>query len=99
MSPGKTAHRSPTPPSPELPPNLAGVEVGGEVLVQRILLDMVRVMCRERGISVGDRLLIEDRSEGDVVVRNDLGRSARLPHPYAFFVRVSQDGAEDEAWA
>lgn len=76
---------------PDLPPSLAGSEVGDEVLVKRILLHLVRVMCRERGISVGDRLLVEDRSRGDVVVRGELGRSTRLPHPYAFFVHVDPD--------
>ena len=87
-----------TPAYPDLPPSLAGAEVGHEVLVQRILLDLVRVMFRERGISVGDRLLVEESTSNDVLVRNDRGRSARLPHPYAFFVRVCSEDDNEEAW-
>jgi len=75
----------------DLPPSLAGTEIGDEVHVSRIVLNLVRVMCTDRGISVGDRLLVEDRSARDVVVRNEYGRPARLPHPYAFFVQVDPD--------
>ena len=82
----KTSGRLSTPPDPDLPPSLAGAEVGDEVHVNRILLSLVRTVCREQGIAVGDRLLIEARTSDDVLVRDDRGRSARLPHPYAFFV-------------
>lgn len=94
-----TGDRFPTPPDPDLPPSLAGVQVGDEVLVRRILLNLVRVMCRERGISVGDRLLIEARTDEDVMVRNGKGRSARLPHPYAYFVHVGPGRGEAEGRA
>lgn len=82
----KATGRLSTNPDPDLPPSLAGAEVGEEVRVHRILLKLVHTVCREQGISVGDRLLVEARTNNDVVVRDDRGRSARLPHPYAFFV-------------
>lgn len=93
----ETTDRFPTPPDPDLPPSLAGVEVGDEVQIQRILLNLVQVMCRERGISVGDRLRVENRSNGEVLVRNERGRTARIPHPYAFFVHVSPGDGKEEA--
>lgn len=34
-APRKTGDRFPTPPDPDLPPNLAGVEIGDEVRVRR----------------------------------------------------------------
>lgn len=46
---------SSTPADPDLPPSLAGAEVGDEVHVNRILLSLVRTVCREQGIAVGDR--------------------------------------------
>lgn len=86
-----------SPGRPDLPPSLANAAVGEEVRVRRILLHLVRVMCNERGIAVGDRLLVEERSEGDVRVRDENGRAARLPDPYAFFVQVTFDDGERPA--
>lgn len=97
MSPRTTADHLPTPPDPDPTSSLAGVEVGAEIRVDRILLDLARVMCREHGISVGDRLRIEARSNDEVLVRNEEGRSARLPQPYAFFVRVRPGDSEGDA--
>ena len=91
----KPSGRLSTPPDPDLPPSLAGAEIGDEVLVDRILLNLVRTLCRERGISVGDRLLIEERTRNDVLVRDERGRSARLPHPYAFFVYTRAASGDD----
>lgn len=79
--------------SDHLPPSLAGASVGDEVLVERILLDIVRSRCHDCGISVGDRLRVEERSGGEIVVRNSRGRSASLPGSYAFYVYVERCGA------
>lgn len=91
----KPSGRLSPPPDSDLPPSLAGAEIGDEVLVDRIRLNLVRTLCSERGISVGDRLLVEARTSNDVLMRNDRGRSARLPHPYAFFV-YTRAASEDD---
>lgn len=83
----------------ELPPSLAGASVGDEVLVDHILLNIVRATCHHLGITAGDRLRVEDRSAGEIVVRTGSGRLVRLPDPHAFFVRVTPVGRRDGAAA
>lgn len=77
-------------PFADLPPNLAKTSVDDEVLVQGIVLDIVRTLCVDRGIKVGDRLHVRDRDDGAVIVRNVRGRSVRIPGSYAFFIQVRQ---------
>lgn len=83
---------------PVIPPNLAGAQAGDEVRVEDIALDLVRSRCIDLGIAVGNRLRVRDRSEREVLVQGDGGRTVRLPQPYAFFVRVSYIGPADEPW-
>ena len=79
-------------PGSELPPSLAEASVGDEVRVERILFGLVRSVCTDLGLSEGTRLRVEDRSDGEVIVRRGGGETARLPSHYAYFVRVG-DGA------
>lgn len=72
----------------ELPANLAVADPGEEVVVERILLDLVRTNCHDLGISVGDRLRVEERTRGEVVVRNGTSHLIHLATPYAFYVQV-----------
>ena len=82
----------------DLPRSLATVSIGDRVQVERIQLAAVSAMCRDTGISVGDRLQVVGRSSESVVVRNGEGPPARLPGPYAYYVRVryldGEGGAE-----
>lgn len=80
----------------DLPTNLAGALPGDEVVVERILLEIVRTTCFDLGISVGDRLQVEERSAGRIVVRNGTVRPIRIASPYAFFVRVGREGGGDD---
>lgn len=77
------------PPAADLPPSLANAPVGARIRVERILLDAVRAACRERRIRVGGRIRVMRRERGLVLVRTANGRTARLPTPYAYFVKVS----------
>lgn len=87
-----TAHRC-DPPS-DLPASLAVTSPGSEVVVERILLDLVRTNCYELGISVGDRLRVEEHTRGEVVVRNGTSHVVRLASPYAFYVEVGDAHSE-----
>lgn len=77
-------------PFEHVPPSLARASTGDEVLVEGIVFDLVRTLCADRGIRVGDRLRVQDRKGGAVTVRNVKGRTVRVRSPYAFFVRVRQ---------
>lgn len=88
MSLGTAPERSD--PFADVPPNLAGALVDDEVLVEGIVLDIVRTLCIDRDIRVGDRLRVRDREDGAVIVRNVKGRSVRVPESYAFFIQIRQ---------
>lgn len=76
-------------PFADVPESLAGTSVGDEVLVVSIDYGLVRTLCADRGIQVGDRLRV-GYCEGEAVsVRNVKARQVRIPAPYALFVRVS----------
>lgn len=81
----------------DLPRSLATASVGDRVRVERLQLAAVSAMCRDRGISVGDRLDVLARSDESVFVRNGDGPPARLPRPYAYYVKVRQLGRETDA--
>lgn len=51
-------------------------------------------------VEVGDRLLVEARSDTDAVIRTERGRAARLSQPYACFVHASGEDrdARRRAW-
>lgn len=75
-------------PFASIPPSLDNAAVGDEVLVEDIVSDLVRTLCCDRDIQVGDRLRVQSREDGVVTVRNVKGRAVRIFSPYAFFVRV-----------
>lgn len=72
----------------ELPPSLAEAPVDQEVRVERILIGLVRSRCTDLGLSEGSQLCVEDRSDAEVIVRQENGETACLPSHYAHFVRV-----------
>lgn len=88
MRTGRGDTSEPGAPYPDLPPSLATASVGEEVVIHRILLGLVQVRCRRQGIDVGDRLLVEGRRDGRVLVSNRNGGLVDILSPYAFFVRV-----------
>lgn len=73
----------------ETPESLAETSVGDEVLVEEIISDLVRTLCADGGIRVGDRLRVQYSQADTVIVRNVKGRLVRLHSPYALFVRIS----------
>jgi len=84
-------------PAADMPPSLANAPVGARIRVERILLDAARTACRERRIRIGDRIRVIGREEGLVLVRTERGRTASLPTPYAYFVKVSPGQQPDAA--
>ena len=90
----REATRHPWDPPSDLPASLAVATTGSEVVVERILLDLVRTNCYDLGISVGDRLRVEERTRGEIVVRNRASHVIRLASPYAFYVQVGEAYSE-----
>lgn len=76
-------------PFADIPESLARTPVGDEVLIEGIIGDVALTLRADRGIQVGDRLRVEYRDRGTVIVRNVKGRLVRIPSPYALFVRTS----------
>lgn len=74
--------------TPDIPSNLSGARIGEEVLVENILFPFVRAICRESGISVGQRLRVEDRRRGQVLVRNGTDQPVWLSNLFAYFIGV-----------
>lgn len=81
-------------PFADVPDSLASTSVGDEVLVESIDYNLVRTLCADRGIQVGDRLGVRYCEGEAVIVRNVKARQVRIPAPYALFVRVSHIPAE-----
>ncbi len=75
-------------PFAEVPESLARTSVGDEVLIEGIVCDLVRTLCEDRGIQVGDRLRVQCCEGKSVVVRNVKGRSVRIPASYTTLVRI-----------
>lgn len=75
-------------PYPDLPSSLASTAVGEEVVVDRILPGRAQARCREHGLQVGDRVQVEGRRGGQIVVSIGDGSLVHLLKPDAFFVRV-----------
>lgn len=71
-----------------MPESLAKTSVGDEVLVQEFINDLVRTLCADRGIQVGDCLRVQYCEAGTVIVRNVKARLVRIHSPYALFVRI-----------
>lgn len=78
-----------TNPFTEIPESLAKTSVGDEVLVEGIINDLVRTLCADRGIQVGDRLRVQYCEAGSVIVRNVKARAVSIRSPYPLFVRIS----------
>lgn len=76
-------------PFAEIPDSLARTSVGDEVLVERIIGDVARTLCADRGMQVGDCVRVQYCEGSTVMVRNVKGRLVRIPSPYALFVRTS----------
>lgn len=72
----------------QLPPSLADAGVGDRVRVHRITLEGVESLCDDISVSQGDRVRVERRSRGTVVVRNQEGRPVHIPDYCARHIHV-----------
>lgn len=70
------------------PPSLVDAPVGKRVRVGRIVFKLVRSLCDDLDLSPGDRIQVEERSDGTVTVRNREGRSVDLPVHFAHFILI-----------
>lgn len=71
-----------------IPESLARAAVGDEVLIEGIVCNLVRTLCADRGIQIGDRLRVQSCEGKTVTVRNVKGRSVRIPGSYTTLVRI-----------